>query len=76
MTNFINFYDGLTDVVDESRAPNVVYLDFSKDFDAVSHKIPLGTEQLTQRDGGVSNTGYILEPSDHDPGPSALGDAA
>lgn len=52
---------------------NVVYLDFNKDFDAVSHKIPIGTGELTQRDGGVSNTGYIPEPSEHDPGQPAVG---
>lgn len=55
---------------------NVVYLDFNKDFDAVSHKIPIGTGELTQRDGGVSNTGYIPEPSEHDPGQPAVGDPA
>lgn len=63
-------------LVDESRTLNVVYLDFSKDFDTVSRKIPLRTARLTQRDGEVFNTGYIPEPSERDPGPSAPGDAA
>lgn len=63
-------------VVDESRTLSVVCLDFSKDFDTVSHKIPLGTAQLSQRDGGVSSTGYAPEPSECDPGPSALGEPA
>lgn len=76
LTNFTNFNDELADVVDESRTLNVVCLGFSKDFDTVSHKIPIGTAQLTQRDGGVSNTGYIPEPSEHNPGQPALGDPA
>lgn len=40
LTNFTNFNDELTDVVDESRTLNVVCLGFSKDFDTVSHRFP------------------------------------
>ena len=36
------FYDGMTGCMDEGRAVAVVYLDFSKAFDAVSHNILRG----------------------------------
>jgi len=39
LTNLISFYDKLTRLVDEGQAVNVVYLDFSKAFDAVRHNI-------------------------------------
>jgi len=38
LTNLIASYDGMTDCVDEGRAIDVVYLEFSKTFDTVSHK--------------------------------------
>ena len=38
MTNLI-FYDHVTRMVDEGSAVDIVYLDFSKAFDAVSHSI-------------------------------------
>ena len=37
MTNLISFYDLGTRLEDEGRAVDVVYLDFSKVFDTVSH---------------------------------------
>jgi len=42
MTNLIACYDGMTGWVDEGRAMDVVYLNFSKAFDTVSHNIHIG----------------------------------
>ena len=39
MINLISFYNKVTCLVDEGEAVGVVYLDFSKVFDAVSHSI-------------------------------------
>ena len=39
LTNPIDVYDEMPGLVDEGRAVNVVYLDFSKGLDTVSHKI-------------------------------------
>ncbi|GAB0206106.1 cAMP-dependent protein kinase inhibitor alpha [Grus japonensis] len=39
LTNVITIYDGMTSWVDEGRAVDIVYLDFSKAFDTVSHNI-------------------------------------
>jgi len=36
------FYDGMTGWLDEGRAVDVAFLDFSKAFDTVSHNILLG----------------------------------
>jgi len=42
LTNLIAFYHSMTGWVDEGRAVDVVYLDFRKAFDIVSHNILLG----------------------------------
>ncbi|PKU27232.1 rna-directed dna polymerase from mobile element jockey-like [Limosa lapponica baueri] len=41
LTNLISFYDKMTRLVDEGKAVDVVYLNFSKAFDTVPHSIPL-----------------------------------
>ena len=45
LTNLIDFYDGMTDWVDEGRAVDVVYLNFNKAFDTISCNILLGEAQ-------------------------------
>ena len=42
LTNLISFYNWVTRLVDEGKALDVVYLDFSKASDMVSHSILLG----------------------------------
>jgi len=41
LTNLISFYDLVAHLVDEGRTDDVVYLDFSKAFDTVSHRLLL-----------------------------------
>ena len=41
LTNLISFYDKVTHLVYEGKGVDVVHLDFSKDFDIISHSILL-----------------------------------
>ena len=51
LTNLISFYDRVTCLLDEGKAVDVVYLDFSKAFDTVSNNILLSKLATRGLDG-------------------------
>lgn len=64
MTNLI-FYDKVTQLVDEGKAVDIVYLDFSKVFDAVFHNIFLEKVQFmawTYAFFAEQKTGWMARP--------------
>ncbi|PKU41752.1 rna-directed dna polymerase from mobile element jockey-like [Limosa lapponica baueri] len=53
LTNLISFYDKLNHLVDEAKTVDVVYLDFSRAFDIISHNILLEKLAAHGLDGGT-----------------------
>ncbi|PKU44190.1 reverse hypothetical protein [Limosa lapponica baueri] len=53
LTNLIAFCDAITGWLDEGRAADVIYLDFSKAFDTVSHNILIGKLRKCGLDEGT-----------------------
>ncbi|GAB0207631.1 ubiquitin carboxyl-terminal hydrolase 4 [Grus japonensis] len=60
LTILISFYDKVTCLVDEAKAVDVVYLDFRKAFDTVSHSILLEKLAAHGLDGCTLRWGYDL----------------
>ncbi|GAB0209537.1 mitochondrial enolase superfamily member 1 [Grus japonensis] len=67
LTNLISFYDKMTCLVDEGKTVDVVYLDFSKAFDIVSHSILLEKVAAHGLDGHTLcwvKTGWLASPKE------------
>ncbi|KAK4824383.1 hypothetical protein QYF61_014043 [Mycteria americana] len=62
LTKLISFYDKVTCLVDEGKAVDVIYLDFSKAFDTVSHSILLEKLASHGLDGCTLRWGSVLGP--------------
>ncbi|KAK4828904.1 hypothetical protein QYF61_001462, partial [Mycteria americana] len=62
LTKLISFYDKVTCLVDEGKAVDVVYLDFSKAFDTVSHSILLEKLAAHGLDERTLHWGSVLGP--------------
>ena len=61
LTNLISFYDWVTRLVDEGKAVDAVYLDFSKAFGTASHNSLLGKLQPAAWAGTLCWVKYWLD---------------
>ncbi|KAJ7424316.1 hypothetical protein BTVI_07024 [Pitangus sulphuratus] len=57
LSNLISFYDKATYLADQWKPAGVIFLDFSKGFNSVPHRIPLDKMPSTQLDNQVTQWG-------------------